>query len=100
MEEFWDNLPFEIKCVLLVEGQKQKAPLEAIKDKAFYYSGKGPYNASCCKFLFSYTPQIYGKTSSDKIEFWKEVLKGNYKLYFNLPTSVEETIVNGEKFML
>lgn len=100
MEEFWKNLPFDIVCALLVEGEKQKSPIEAIKDKAFYYSGKGPHIASSWKFLLSQTSRIYGKTAPERDNFWREVLKGNYQLYFNLPTSVKETIVNGEKFML
>lgn len=100
MEEFWENLPFDIASALLEEGKKQNASIQAIKEKAYYYN-KGPHTIEGRNFMFARTSEIYGKTIEDRVNFWYEVIGDkNYKLFYNLPSSTKEIIVEGEKFMI
>lgn len=98
--DFWDNLPVEIRKALLHEGALQNATPVDVMEKAHYIGSPVGVGRNNHALMLGDTSLIYGINIEKRLDFWKSVLTGNYKKFYNLPGRVEEHIIDGQKFMI
>lgn len=50
--------------------------------------------------LFYFSPEEYGLTENERLDFWIKVIQGNYSLFFQKFLKYHPTEVDGQIFMI
>lgn len=74
-----------------ITGLTRDAAIQAI----IRYYKEGSYDN-----VFLETDKKFGKTPRERISFWRDVMSGNFELYFFTLKPWEELEIEGQKFMI